>query len=254
MEPAIHPLLALGGVFLSVFLWIFLLRGRPGRSDGRLTLVYLAALAGAFLGAKLIYLAAEGWLHLPGDGDSAAASAWWWHWLAGKSILGALLGGYAAVEITKRGLGYASPTGDLFAVVVPAGLLVGRAGCLLHGCCPGVPLDGAWYTLRDAHGIARWPAVPVELGFNAVFLLFAVVALRRRLFAGQPFHLYLIAYGLFRFAHEFLRDTPRLLGPLSGYHAAALGVLALGALRHRERRRGSQGTRTPQTCAASPGP
>jgi phosphatidylglycerol:prolipoprotein diacylglycerol transferase len=40
--------------------------------------------------------------------------------------------------------------------------------------------------------------------------------------------LYLIAYGLFRFAHEFVRAEPRIMGPLSGYQFAALAVLGLG--------------------------
>ena len=37
-----------------------------------------------------------------------------------------------------------------------------------------------------------------------------------------------MAYGLFRFAHEFVRATPQIAGPLSGYQIAALGVAALG--------------------------
>jgi phosphatidylglycerol:prolipoprotein diacylglycerol transferase len=60
--------------------------------------------------------------------------------------------------------------------------------------------------------------------------------------AAQHFHIYLIAYGIFRFAHEFVRDTPRILGPLSGYQIAALGVAMLGAigfvLRQRQSRPG----------------
>jgi phosphatidylglycerol:prolipoprotein diacylglycerol transferase len=48
-------------------------------------------------------------------------------------------------------------------------------------------------------------------------------------FRGQHFHLYLIAYGTFRFFHEFLRDTPKLVGPISGYQIAALALVALGA-------------------------
>jgi hypothetical protein len=52
---------------------------------------------------------------------------------------------------------------------------------------------------------------------------------RRKILAGQHFHIYLMAYGIFRFGHEFLRDTPRIAGPLSGYQIAALGVATLGA-------------------------
>jgi phosphatidylglycerol:prolipoprotein diacylglycerol transferase len=45
---------------------------------------------------------------------------------------------------------------------------------------------------------------------------------------GQHFHIYLMAYGGFRFFHEFLRDTPRVAGSLTGYQLAALVVMALG--------------------------
>ena len=75
----------------------------------------------------------------------------------------------------------------------------------------------------------RWPAAEVELLFNA-FAFVAILLLRwRRVLPGQHFHLYLIAYGLFRFAHEFLRDTPQIVGPISGYQIAALGIAVLGA-------------------------
>jgi prolipoprotein diacylglyceryltransferase len=40
----------------------------------------------------------------------------------------------------------------------------------------------------------------------------------------------LIAYGLFRFGHEFVRDTPRYPGTaFSPYMGLALGCVALGA-------------------------
>ena len=209
--------LMLAGIFASIMLW-----SRLARHDSRLVLVYIAALTGAFLGAKLVYLGAEGWLH--------------WHdpnrWLilaTGKSITGALLGGYAAVEIAKRLLSYRDVTGDWFAIIAPAGIMLGRIGCLLHGCCLGRVCDANWYTLNDSHGVARWPAVPVEFIFNALMLGVVLIFRWRKILPGQHFHIYLMAYGIFRFAHEFLRDTPQILGPISGYQIAALGVAGLGA-------------------------
>ncbi len=197
---------------------------RRTREDQRMPLIYIGALAGAFAGAKIVYILAEGWLRF-GSEDV-------WRQLAtGKTILGALIGGYAGVELSKKLVGYPRPTGDLFAVMVPAGLILGRLGCLLYGCCLGMECAPAWYAIEDAAGIARWPAAPVEMLFN----LFAIVVLLqlRKLpsLNGQHFHLFLIGYGLFRFAHEFVRETPRILGPLGGYHIAALAVAALGIWR-----------------------
>jgi phosphatidylglycerol:prolipoprotein diacylglycerol transferase len=210
--------LTLAGIFVGIAYW-----SRLARRDERLVLIYIAALAGAFLGAKLVYLGAEGWLH--------------WHdshrWLilaTGKSITGALLGGYLAVEITKHLLRYRSVTGDWFAVIVPVGIMLGRIGCMIQGCCLGRVLPANWYTINDIHGVPRWPASEVEFLFNALML--GVILLLRwgRIAPGQLFHIYLTAYGIFRFFHEFLRDTPVILGPFSGYQFAALAVAALGAV------------------------
>lgn len=208
----------LGGIVVSLFFW-----SRVARRDARLPGIYLAALAGAFLGAKAVYFLAEGYLHW-GMPD------FWLQLATGKSILGGLLGGYATVEIAKRLAGYHGVTGDWFALIVPIGILIGRIGCWIHGCCPGIECDPAWFTMRDAAGHARWPAVPVEMGFNLVALAAIFSLHKAKRLEGQHFHLYLIAYGAFRFFHEFLRDEPRIIPPLSGYQLAALAVLVLGVV------------------------
>jgi len=210
--------LMLTGIFVSILFW-----SRLARRDERLMLIYIAALAGAFLGAKIVYLGAEGWLH--------------WHdanrWVilaTGKSITGALLGGYLAVQIAKHLLKYNDQTGDWFAVIVPVGIMLGRIGCMIQGCCLGKVCDANWFTVNDAHGVARWPASQMEFLFNAVML--GVILLLRwgRIAPGQLFHIYLMAYGIFRFFHEFLRDTPQIFGPISGYQIAALLVALVGFL------------------------
>lgn len=207
----------LAGIVVSIFFW-----SRLARRDDRLLLIYIAALAGAFIGAKLVYVLAEGWLHF-------GAPDMWWQLATGKSILGALLGGYAAVELAKRFVGYKSATGDWFALIAPAAIIIGRIGCLAYGCCLGQICEPAWYTMKDANGTPRWPAVPAEIAFNALAIVGFYFLRRAHKLAGQHFHLYLMAYGAFRFVHEFLRDTPRVVGPLSGYQIAALAVFVLGA-------------------------
>ena len=210
--------LMLAGIGVTAWFWL-----RLARRDSRLLAVYVGGLLGAFLGAKLLYLAIDGWRFV-GQPD------FWLQLATGKTILGALLGGYLAVELVKRAVGYTGITGDWFALVAPLGIVLGRVGCLVHGCCQGRPCAPAWYTIRDAGGVERWPAVPVEIGFNLAMLALFVVLRWRRKLIGQHFHLYLIAYGTFRFLHEFLRNERRLLGPLTGYQVAALGVAALGAI------------------------
>ena len=215
--------LMLAAIGVSLGFWLRLARG-----DERLILIYVAALAGAFLGAKLVYVAAEGWMHWR-DPERWVALA------TGKSITGALLGGYVGVEVAKRWVGYTRVTGDWFAGITALGIMLGRIGCLAHGCCLGRPMAFSWAAATDATAPSRWPAAGVEFAFNGLMLGALLVLRRKRLLPGQHFHVYLIAYGLFRFAHEFLRETPRLIGPLSGYHVAAVGLVALGAIRFSHR-------------------
>ena len=211
------------GIGLSVLFW-----WRLSKRDSRLFIIYITALLSAFLGGKIVYILSEGWLYWN--------SPWRWIILAtGKTIIGALLGGYLGVEFAKNALGYTKPTGDWFASLAPAGVALGRVGCLLHGCCLGARCEPAWYAMRDSHGIPRWPAVPVEFGFNLLACAVFWIMRRKKILPGQHFHLYLISYGLFRFIHEFWRDTPQILAGLSGYQITALIVVVLGAVRFAQR-------------------
>jgi len=223
LHSTVYGWLMLAGIIVSLTLWT-----RVARRDSRLVLIYIAALAGAFLGAKLVYLGAEGWLHRH---DKQR----WLILATGKSITGALLGGYLAVEIAKRVVQYQSATGDWFAVIAPVGIMLGRVGCVLHGCCLGHVCEPSWFTVNDANGVSRWPAAQVELLFNA-FTLAAVLLLRwRKILPGQHYHFYLIAYGIFRFVHEFWRETPPILGPLTGYQIASTLMVLLGVVRFVQR-------------------
>ena len=70
----------------------------------------------------------------------------------------------------------------------------------------------------------------MEFVFNAVMLGVILMLRWGRIVPGQLFHIYLMAYGVFRFFHEFLRDTPQIVGPVSGYQIDALGIFVLGAV------------------------
>ncbi len=221
----VYGMLMLAGILLTAWVWGRITK-KESQHDSRLTWVYFFGLFGALLGAKLAFLLAEGWFYRDN----------WIALLSGRSITGGLLGGYLAVEIGKKYLKYPHTTGDVFAIVTPIGLILGRIGCVFAGCCPGSVCEARWWTLIDGQGIARWPAAPVELLFNAVFLVWAIAASRCDWQKGNRFHIYLIAYGLFRFGHEFLRDGPRISGALGGYHIIALFMIAFGVLRYVQRR------------------
>lgn len=239
MTSLVYPVLAVLGIALSAHLWE---RAAPERATRqRLQLVFLGGLFGMAVGAVLGYAFAEGLWQLPA-GASFGALDTWRTMLGGKTVLGGLLGAYAGVELSKRAVGHSEPTGDVFALMVPLSLMLGRVGCLVEGCCLGQPLEHAWYTLDDARGVARWPASAVELAFNGVAWL-ALYAWSRahadgarpNPLRGQLFHVYMIAYGVFRFGHEQLRDTPRVWHGMSLYQALALILALLGVLRFMDR-------------------
>jgi phosphatidylglycerol:prolipoprotein diacylglycerol transferase len=217
LEPSGSPIYAL--MLLIGIVWGAVYWFHESKKDGRVALIYAAGLAGAFAGAKLAFLFAEGWLHFHDPNR-------WAIWLSGKSIMGALPGGWLGVEIAKKTLGYREITGDQFAMLLPVPLILGRIGCLSAGCCGGIVCT-----------FGTWPSVPVEIGFQVVAMICLWVLRRKHLLAGQHFHLYLIAYGLFRFGHEFLRATPKPFLGLSGYQL--LGVVTAGAASLAYQRRAS---------------
>ena len=208
----------LAAIALSASWWF-----RRSKKDPNLLPIYIGALGGAFLGAKLVYLFAEGWRDWPLPDR-------WLRLATGKSILGGLLGGYAGVESMKWLVGYRKSTGDLFAFIAPLGLALGRVGCCLQGCCLGKPTAMKLLAARDTLGVARWPSAQIEWIFQlAIFGLFLFLR-RSPYFQNRLFFLYLTIYGVFRFLHEFMRDTPVLFAGLSGYQVISLATAALGAL------------------------
>lgn len=211
----------LGAIVLSAWLW-----SRRTKRDPVLMLVYIGAVGGAFAGAKLAWLIAEG-------ADAWASPNRWLLIATGKSVLGGILGGYAGVEFMKKMVGYEQSTGDLFAPIIPLGIALGRVGCMLHGCCAGNPMHASWWTVQDAHGVDRWPSAQIEFVFQLVMFSLLVVLLRRPAWKGRVFYLYLACYGAFRLIHEAVRDTPKWFGWISGYQVMAATILIMGLVQLR---------------------
>jgi prolipoprotein diacylglyceryltransferase len=76
---------------------------RPAELADRLALL-AGAICGAFVGSKLLHVAE----HLPALVETNQVELW----LAGKSLVGGLLGGTLGVELVKRRIGWTRPTGD----------------------------------------------------------------------------------------------------------------------------------------------
>ncbi|MCB1272780.1 MAG: prolipoprotein diacylglyceryl transferase [Leucobacter sp.] len=138
------------------------------------------------------------------------------------SILGALVGAWLGVHVTKRIVGYRERTGDLFAPAVALALVIGRVGCFLTEL-PGTPTGGDWGIVLDAEtaarlgapaGIGLHPSFVYEIAFHlAAFLLLWYWLRHLGLGAGETLTLYVGAYAVFRFLVEFVRgNDPAWLG------------------------------------------
>lgn len=210
---AFDLLAALTALLLTLAVWAWRLRDRPLPQTGN---GYLAALSlGILLGS---YLLGTANLFLSGVPT------------VGRSILGALIGGIAAVELFKLRSGIRGSTGLVFVPAFSALVIVGRIGCALSG------LEDHTYGTATAlpwgqdfgDGILRHPVAAYESLAMAGFLAFALIGLARRspLVLAKGFYLMTGFYALQRLAWEFLKPYAPLISPLTLMHLACLALLA----------------------------
>lgn len=172
-----------------VFRWLRRRDGHPtDHPDGGWVLV--GAAVGAALGAKLLGFAQYA-SHVLASGDPT-------DWLAGKTIVGGLLGGWVGVEIAKRRVGIVRSTGDLLVAPLIVGMIVGRVGCFLEG--PDDHTGGSLTTVPWAVD-GRHPAPLYE-----ILALLALLPLTRlRAADGARFRLFYAGYLGFRVLVDFLK-------------------------------------------------
>jgi len=193
------------------------------RDRQRYYMIQAITLVCAVVGAKIAVLFGDALWPLQPFND-------WYALLgSGRSIVGALLFGFLAAEAAKPLLKYDIPPNDRFAVIVPFSIGIGRIGCLIVGCCRGVPWDGPW-AITYGDGIPRHPAPLYEMLFNIAIGFVLLALCRRQILFGRLFSVYLIAYGVFRFLIEFIRETAKPYGGLSAYQLMCLAMIAVGAL------------------------
>jgi len=147
----------------------------------------------------------------------------------GRSLAGALLFGFLGAEAAKPLLRYDIPPNDRFAIILPFSIGVGRIGCLIVGCCRGVPWDGPW-AITYGDGIPRHPVPVYEMLFHWIMGFVLIALWRRQILFGRLFALYLACYGVFRFFSEFLRETPKAYGDLSAYQVMSLVMIVAGGV------------------------
>jgi prolipoprotein diacylglyceryltransferase len=150
----------------------------------------------------------------------------WNTWVGdGKTIVAALLGAYLGVEAAKLVLGVRVKTGDTYALPIALGLAVGRWGCFFNGCCYGVATDLPW-AVDFGDGLRRHPTQVYEVLFHLSMAVVLWQLLRTGALRYQRLKLYLIAYGGYRFATEFIRPEPAWRLVLTFYQWGALVLVA----------------------------
>lgn len=145
------------------------------------------------------------------------------------SIAGGLAGAIIAVELWKWVRGIRGSTGGPFVIPLTLGIMVGRLGCLFAGLPDqtyGIPTSLPWgVDLGD--GIARHP---VQLYESLSMLAFLVVYWRALLSeqhwaTRRGFHAFVLFYAVQRFAWEFFKPYPKILGPLNVFGLAMIGLI-----------------------------
>ena len=142
-------------------------------------------------------------------------------WKGGMSFHGGMLGVILAMVgfARSRNRPWLQVT-DLIAPCVPTGLASGRIGNFINGELWGRPADAAlpWAMVFPQSGtdLPRHPSQLYQFALEGL-LLFALLWLyaRRPRATGQVSGLFLLGYGIFRFAAEYFREPDAFLGTLA---------------------------------------
>lgn len=129
-------------------------------------------------------------------------------------FLGAVLASIIYTRLKKMDFWQFS---DILAPSVALGLMFGRIGCTLVGCCYGKPC-GPDFPLGitfppetiGVAGVPLYPTQPAEaIGSLAIFLFLWLFLRYRRKFRGQVLSVFVLLYSLLRTVLEFWRADPR---------------------------------------------
>jgi len=130
-------------------------------------------------------------------------------------------------------------TCDMFAPGIALGHVIGRIGCLMAGCCYGLPTNVPWaITFTDPFAAANvgtplnqalHPTQLYEAGAELLILVFLLATERQgRPYPGRTFWGYMLLYAVSRFIIEFYRGDER--GMIMGWSTSQFISLILAPL------------------------
>ncbi len=229
LDVSAHQVLELVAYAAGFQLYLYLRRRwprGPAMSIEQTAWVLIGVIFGALIGAKVLAWVESFPLYWAHRGD-------WRILIGGKTIVGAMLGGWVGVEIAKRRLGIGHPSGDIYVFPVILGMCIGRVGCFLEGLPDqtyGIVTSLPW-GVDFGDGIRRHPTQLYEI----VFLLLLAGVFLWRMKTGRQrgcmFSQFVFGYMAFRLAIEFIKPRYTLpIVPLSAIQLASLAGMAYGLL------------------------
>jgi phosphatidylglycerol:prolipoprotein diacylglycerol transferase len=166
-------------------------------------------------------------------------------WEGGLTFYGGLIAGviFGIGYLKIKKLPVAEST-DVIAPQIALGIAIARIGCFMNGCCFGKASNLPWACGFPADSQAGWVLPGVRLHptqiystlANLVIFLFLRRQLHSRPVPGAVFYSFLVAYGAWRFAIDFLRyyegDMYLTLGGVSITYnqLLSIGIAVLGAI------------------------
>ncbi len=181
--------------------------------DNMMTIAYIVVIGG-LIGGRLGFVLMH-WADFSGDlwgiinpfqGDHFG--------LAGMNLYGGVLlaVGSLLFYLTWKELPLL-PVCDLFAPSLGLGIAIGRIGCLLNGCCFGVPTDLPWGVTFPEDSLPALiygtvPLHPTQLysaGYGLILFIGLHYLLRHKRFDGQVLAVLFIIESVFRIAIEQVR-------------------------------------------------
>lgn len=228
-----HDVFTVAGLLVGLVIYYREL-GRRGILDERIGTISIAVILGGAVGARLI----TAWEHLDYYTLLGEAPLSWVIEHSGKSLIGAIAGGYLAGVLAKRALGYRRSTGDCYALAIPVAIVIGRIGCFLSELPLGTPTDLPWGIRVDPAAAAAFvrcpgcelpmhPSMLYEMAFNVIAAIAIVRWGRRVPVPGDLLKAYLLAAGTFRFVVEFVRGNEVQALGLSGPQIVLIPLVAL---------------------------
>ena len=213
------------GFLLCVVMAMYRAKKHKLETEAILDIALYGIIAG-FLGAKLLYVIVE-WKSFLESPLRVLGSE-------GFVVYGGIIAGVlSAIVYCKRKKLVFLEYFDLAAPSIALAQGFGRIGCFLAGCCYGKETEG-WFGVVFPTG-SMAPAgvklIPTQLLSSAGDFLIVVVLLlfyrSRSRYRGDVGALYMLLYGVGRFAIEFLRwDDRGTLGALSTSQAISIVIVA----------------------------